>query len=312
MRQWRVGTLTMGLLLVFLGGALLFAQFNSVPVVDFFIRWWPLLFILLGIEVLLYSFMQKREESRIRYDIFSIFIILLIVISGLGIQSLNELDLTTRFREMVGSQNFTIQTDEASFSVAPDVKQIIVLAPPCDLTVKTAMSNKIVAQGTAHMAADTMSTAKELLKNNQEILCRQTDDTLFVSFNTCSKKNDLGYHWNLTSYALTLPKFILVKIQNDNYFTISVDADLSSDWQIDSEGRIDVNLPINNTLAVNAIVNDRSQLEGTVNWEILGPANPHANDEEELKPIQARVASEEPLNNLNIITQQSISVNQLQ
>ena len=78
MRQWRVGTVSMGLRLLFSGIGLLYAQFNQLTVAHVSLTWWPVLFVVLGIEVLVQNYLNRKQESKIKYDIFSIFIILLI------------------------------------------------------------------------------------------------------------------------------------------------------------------------------------------------------------------------------------------
>ncbi|MDD3889484.1 MAG: hypothetical protein PHR65_06145, partial [Syntrophomonadaceae bacterium] len=85
MRQWRVGTLSMGLLLIVLGAGLIFAQVNKVAVIDVLLNWWPLLFILLGAEVLVQIGLNKDEVIKVKYDIFSIIIVFIIVMTGLAV-----------------------------------------------------------------------------------------------------------------------------------------------------------------------------------------------------------------------------------
>ena len=75
MRQWRVGTLTMGLVLVLSGIGLLYAQFDRAGAVGSLLQWWPDIFVLLGIEVLVQNYWKKDEGSGLRYDILSIIIV---------------------------------------------------------------------------------------------------------------------------------------------------------------------------------------------------------------------------------------------
>lgn len=73
----RVGTFTMGLYLVIAGIVAIFATFK--PDFDFMLllKLTPIVFVLLGIEVLIYHFALKTE--KIKYDIFSIFICFILI-----------------------------------------------------------------------------------------------------------------------------------------------------------------------------------------------------------------------------------------
>ena len=69
MRQWRVGTFSMGILLLATGILLLYGQLQPYPATEYLLQWWPLIFVLLGLEVLLQAYFNKVEdgESRVRY-----------------------------------------------------------------------------------------------------------------------------------------------------------------------------------------------------------------------------------------------------
>lgn len=75
MRTWRVGTFSMGLSIISLGCFLLFSVIQGTKVLDSLTAWWPVLLIILGVEILLYLLFSKKEQSFIKYDIFSIFFI---------------------------------------------------------------------------------------------------------------------------------------------------------------------------------------------------------------------------------------------
>lgn len=75
MRTWRVGTFSMGLSIIALGCFLLFSVIKGTEVLNSLTAWWPVLLIILGVEILLYLLFSKKEQSFIKYDIFSIFFI---------------------------------------------------------------------------------------------------------------------------------------------------------------------------------------------------------------------------------------------
>jgi hypothetical protein len=84
MRQWRVGTFSMGILLVSLGFVLLVSQVIGISVIDQAIKWWPAILIILGLEVLIHIYTSNQEEPRVKYDVFSIFLVFMIMLFSIA------------------------------------------------------------------------------------------------------------------------------------------------------------------------------------------------------------------------------------
>src|SRR5690625_7952784 len=72
MRTWRVGSISMGVSLLLLGVLLLLSQFFQVKVTTIFLTWWPVILIVLGLELLVYLFLSKQENPVIKYDFLSV------------------------------------------------------------------------------------------------------------------------------------------------------------------------------------------------------------------------------------------------
>lgn len=85
MRRWRVGTFSMGILLILLGVLLLLGELRGIPSVELIFTWWPVILITLGLEVLAHVYFSREEEPKVKYDGFSIFIILLIIMTTLTV-----------------------------------------------------------------------------------------------------------------------------------------------------------------------------------------------------------------------------------
>ncbi|MDF2672819.1 MAG: hypothetical protein K0R09_1084 [Clostridiales bacterium] len=84
MRSWRVGTLTMGLVLIGFGVLLLIGQIQGISTIDLIYKWWPIVLIMLGIETLVFVYSTKDGETRVRFDGFSIFLIIVLILFTLG------------------------------------------------------------------------------------------------------------------------------------------------------------------------------------------------------------------------------------
>lgn len=86
----RVGTISMGLVLIFFGIVMLISQINGSSAVELFIKFWPTILIFLGLEVLFFSYKNHTGNTKIKYDIFSIFIVIIILMVNMAIYGLME------------------------------------------------------------------------------------------------------------------------------------------------------------------------------------------------------------------------------
>lgn len=100
----RVGTISMGLVLIFFGIIMLIAQFSKISAVELFIKFWPFILILLGLEILFYSYKNTTEDVKIKYDIFSILIVTTILIINVGLYGLMETGIMDLIRLKVDQE----------------------------------------------------------------------------------------------------------------------------------------------------------------------------------------------------------------
>ena len=64
MRRWRVGTVSLGILLIALGIVLLAAQLKQKDILDMLLTWWPLVLVLIGGEILVFVYTAKEPDPR--------------------------------------------------------------------------------------------------------------------------------------------------------------------------------------------------------------------------------------------------------
>ena len=68
MRKWRVGTVSMGLMLVATGILLLMSELQGYNGAMMILRWWPAILIILGVEVLAYIFLSRDDQPKVKFD----------------------------------------------------------------------------------------------------------------------------------------------------------------------------------------------------------------------------------------------------
>lgn len=267
MRQWRVGTLTLGSMLLIMGAGLLYAHINQLAVVKLIFTWWPVLFILLGAEVLVSQVVVRNNQAVLKYDFVAMFLLFLLVAGGMTLQAMNETGLSEQIKQEVASRSLSMNTETQEYTVEPGVKHIVIEAPSkiTGLNVRTTAEPLIMASGKAWLNVDSETTAREMLKNCLKLNHRQAGDTLFISFDTLSSEG-LGYNLYINSLALVLPEDVEVELSCGAADAVIVASD-KSNWLINSDGEVNLDIPAASNLEVKARVNDGAGPGGNVAWK---------------------------------------------
>lgn len=82
MKQHRVGTITLGSMLITFGLLFLLRIFITSITFDIIFKLWPIIFIFLGIEILASNF--KRKEEKMLYDGGAIALIIILSFFAMG------------------------------------------------------------------------------------------------------------------------------------------------------------------------------------------------------------------------------------
>jgi hypothetical protein len=172
---WKVGRLSMGLFLVLLGGVTFVSKFWGPGVLDQALTWWPIVFVLLGLEILMYT-AWKGTRERIRYDLFSMFITAVLVFCCIGFALLSSLGLTSQVREVIGSVQETRVLPEWHEKMPAGVTKVIVQgANPYAVKIDTTTSPEV------HVFGSYIYTGSEAeLDERQMYQTKQIGDTLYV------------------------------------------------------------------------------------------------------------------------------------
>lgn len=291
MKQRRVGTLTMGVVLVILGSLLILANLKGNAAIIFILKGWPLILILLGGEVLWFSHSSQGEKCKFVYDIFSIFIIGVICFTSLGIYSLTEIGIISRVNAMVYNQSFMLNTAIQECPIDESVKKLIIEAPKCNIKVRTGSENKVAIYGKAYVEAESRKRAEELLKAYTDAVYRKQGDVLYISFNMPISGRDV----RLDQYNLILPENLAVEIDNASY-------------------RAEVQLDESSNVKVLAIVRDREDLAGNANWEVTEEGSPredsNENPNQNSNNIRGKVTYGTGKYQINIISRGKVVLNQ--
>lgn len=263
----------MGLVLICTGISLFYAKINSKAVYDAVVKWWPLVFVILGLEVLILSCWMKDKGSPLKYDLFSIFIILAIVFCGLGLYSLDGVGATGKINNYLTSQEYRLKTRPSTIPVEPDIEKIVIDAPFSDLKIQTSESSEISSYSYALARAASREAAQHLMNNGAQIVSSRSGKTLQISFNPPAADNI-----HTTEYIVSIPENIDVELHN-RYATRIYTDKVGSDWKIAGGGEVQVFIPRQANLTIRAAVDENSSLGGNVTWEETGTTAKSENGE---------------------------------
>ncbi|MEC0205668.1 hypothetical protein P4H39_23955 [Paenibacillus lautus] len=124
-RPWRVGTLSMGLSLLVLGLLVLSSAWKGAEVYSSAARWWPIVLVLLGAEIVCYTLIFRRGGS-VKYDLFSILLIGFLTFCCIGMGALDATGLLDQIRRETMSVQQTIPLPDQKITIPDGVKKVIV------------------------------------------------------------------------------------------------------------------------------------------------------------------------------------------
>jgi hypothetical protein len=251
MRTWRVGTFSMGASLVFLGLFLFFSKFLGLDLVQVMTAWWPLLLVVLGIEILLYLFLSRQEKPVLKYDFLSIFFVGVIGTAGIVFAILSTTGIMGKVEEVMAREERTFELPAFSYPMDNSVKRVVVRTVGHQMTVESTEEKAVSLFGTYRV--ETAKKAKLLQSPDDIISANQKGDTLYL--NMKSLPNEIGpFHASgEVAGTLLVPNDVKLEvIGSDNFLTLKPRS-LANDWNIERASSLVVDVDANSNLKVDAV-----------------------------------------------------------
>lgn len=125
-RTWRVGSLSMGITLVLMGTALAVSLWQNLEAYEVLMWIAPIVFVMLGAELLLYLKFSGSERTIVRYDWISVFFVGVIGTASIGLALLMSTGL---FDELQRGLNMTQRSafiETNAVEVPASIQKIVV------------------------------------------------------------------------------------------------------------------------------------------------------------------------------------------
>ncbi|MHB1419831.1 MAG: LiaI-LiaF-like domain-containing protein [Bacillota bacterium] len=271
MRQWRVGSFSMALVLIILGTALLISQFNNIPAWKLLTNWWPAVLILLGIEILVAAYFSKIENPRIKYDFFAVILVFTVGALSLGIYVLTSSGFLTEINRAISVTNFNMDIPESRQQIPEEVKKVVIQENVDKLNIHTGkQNNEAVLFGQANIGAASLEEAKQVVGDGI-LTAHRVDEILYLGLNGLPSYNNRIFNVprvEQSSYTLVFPESRQMEIIGNKGFApleLSID-NLVSKWFVSNNGPVKVSLSKDADLEV--VANSSEGLYGNVSWQL--------------------------------------------
>jgi hypothetical protein len=261
MRNWKVGSLTAGCLLILTGLLLLVHLFFPLPISGILFYTWPVICIALGGEILFLHFMKK--EASLRFSFVSIFLLIVVTLTSLGyfVISSTMHDLGFSFKTYKQEVNDTLTMTE-------EVNEVIVNIPNASIQVEGTDTNETTVQGVMYINGNTKEQSTENFAENYTF--KQLGNKLYISLKKQLNKfrfDDDEQH----IVTISVPKKIALQI--DTQFSdvtvqnhespMRVTMDTGSFQAKNINGPLQAKLSSGNATLTNVSLTDTSRIEAT-------------------------------------------------
>lgn len=214
MRKWRVGTLSMGVTLVLFGAVLLQSMWKGGSAYDTLLVWWPVAFILVGLEIIMYVLTIRKENAIVYYDVFSILFVGFLCVACLGLSLLASSGLLQEIRGAVSAVEETVELPVVQQAVDPSVKKIVVDAPNGQVTVDKAAVNELHVMSSYErmVSAGSLSTAGSGLEERL-VSVHSAGDIMYVSIRMPPVKRGIHSHYPYLNPTVVVPQNVQVEVR---------------------------------------------------------------------------------------------------
>lgn len=265
MRIWRVGTVSMGAALILLGVLLLFSRMLGLEIYPIMMSWWPVILIVLGIEILIFLVINGKEKPSVKYDIFSILFIGFIGTMGIAFTIVSSLGISDEVRALISSQEETRDLPVFEQQLTKSIKRIVIETDRNPLVIEGTNSSEFTIFGTYR--ARFSEIEQQLLETaNDYVSTQQKGDTLYVTLKRLPERNGWNYSYSTISATMLVPSNVNVEVRGSQDVVLRPRI-ISSDFLIEQASNVAVHLPLDSNVLLKAT--NIEQLDGSnLEWDL--------------------------------------------
>lgn len=260
MRTWRVGSFSMGALLIFLGILLVLSQQLGMKASTIFLAWWPIILIVLGIEILIYIYIMRKENSFIKYDFLSIIFVSFIGMVAIAMTILMSTGLFDKVHAWTNLERTVGDLPEYDVTIDENIDRIVISAGNQPLTIEDTTGNDVHIFGIYH--AQTIQSAPVIQTANDYVSVKEKGNTLYMTFKDVYSLGEPFQEEVQVAPTILIPSHLEVEIDG-SYYPIQLNAkNIQNDWLIKNAYQMNLYVHQSQNLTVQTknvdIINDDS------------------------------------------------------
>jgi hypothetical protein len=243
---------------------LLWGAVKGYSLVSYVLDWWPLTLVLLGLEVILYTYLRKTE--RLNYDLMSMVIIFIIGVGGFGLYALQSVGIVEAAQRALTQSVYEVELNEETLPNHPAIRKVVIdNRGDARLTINNVkdMPGKI----TGHLQVRAPNREEAELQRDFDIATvTEQGDQLFIHVKQPVTAAAFGSSNGEEAVTLFIPSAWSVEVRN-RYRPLTIRTlDPEGAWTVDSDGGVDVTLDGHSAVAVEARTRGERNLGGGVQW----------------------------------------------
>lgn len=267
MRKWRVGTVSMGLSLVLLGGFLFIAQIKGAKMFEPFLVWWPIILVVLGIEIIFYLFLSKQENPIVKYDFISILFVGLLGTIGIGFTVLTSTGLLTELQTLVVAEDKSFNLPSIEEELPDKVKRIVLETSDHEVKIESSDVNQINIFGT-YRAKVNPKSSPPIANKDDYTLTKIVGDTMYVTIKATSRQSSLYSTYLTIEPTIIVPNSIRLEIRGKHNSIALYPGSLENHWTVDGPSYVTMHVGKNNDVLLSATSRNNLQ-NGNVKWDSI-------------------------------------------
>ncbi|MGE6259853.1 LiaF transmembrane domain-containing protein [Heyndrickxia sporothermodurans] len=238
MKSWRVGTFSMGISLIFLGVFLVLTQLFHWNAATVMVSWWPVLLIVLGIEILLSLYFSKQEKPMLKYDFLSIIFVGIIGAVGIGLTIVTTTGVLDKVTTSIKAVQKTVDLPSFEKAIGENIKRIVVESGRYPIRIEGTSEKNVSIFGTYQ--GDIASKQDKLKSYEDYLMVKEKGDTLYIKIKDLPDPHQpLMNQMNMNS-TLLIPSNLKLEVTGDNNEITLKLRSLANHWSIDSANTVNV------------------------------------------------------------------------
>ena len=265
MRNWRVGTVSMGISLIVLGVVLALSQFKSWAAVEPILIWWPAILVVLGVEIILYLFFSRQENPKVKYDFLSIIFVGVLGTVGIVLTLFMSTGLLGEVRAIVASEERTLDLPDLQITTDTSIDSVIIEAGNQNVTIEGSGGKEIQGFGTYRTSYK--DGDKELLTYTEDFWKeKKVGNTLYIYLKEPTRKVGVFSTYTSVSPTIIVPENLNLEIRgNSNEINLNVSS-LQNNWTVDRASYVNISLESTSDIQLQSLTRNEPSDIG-IEWD---------------------------------------------